>query len=60
MMHIDQTLYKKDPISGDYPIHFLINVFAKNVTNGKRIIEIFEHYKIDFQAKNNDNWVPLH
>ena len=50
----------KDSSSGDTPIHLLINVYSKNFTSAKQILEILAHNNADLNAKNNDLWTPLH
>ena len=60
IMNREPLLYSKDPTTGDYPVHLLMALFQKNVLNAKRIVEIFNHYKIDFMAMNNENWAPIH
>lgn len=34
--------------------------FGKNLINARKIVEIFQHYKIDFQTLNNEYWAPIH
>ena len=56
----EPMLYYRDLSTGDYPVHLLMTIFSKNPINAKRIMEIFNHYKVDFQAKNNELWGPIH
>lgn len=51
----------KDLAQGDAPIHLLINVFSKNVQNARRILELLANEEdVDLNARNGDNWTPLH
>eukprot|EP00347_Sterkiella_histriomuscorum_P022013 403331989 len=50
----------KDINSGDYPIHMLMSVFNKNITNSRRILELMIQYACDLNLKNSDQWTALH
>ena len=49
----------KDPNTGDHPLHLLVNVFGKNVTNAKRILELLAFNHADMNMRNNDLWTPF-
>ena len=40
--------------TGDYPLHLLINVFNKNPTAAKKIMQFLAEAGADLNAKNDD------
>lgn len=44
----------KETNTGDTPLHLLINVFSKNSTNSRQILEIFAVNGADLNMKNNE------
>ena len=49
-----------DASTGDHPLHLLISVFSKNTVAAKKILNFLVDAGADLNAKNNDQWTPLH
>ena len=49
-----------DELTGDSPLHLLMTVFHKNIEEGKVIMQLLVDFGANLNAKNKDNWTPLH
>lgn len=50
----------KDTATGDTPLHLLMNVYCKNTIAARKILGFLVDYGAEFNAKNHDQWTPLH
>jgi ankyrin repeat protein len=49
-----------DSRNGDRPLHLLANVFTKNWVASLKILNFLVDSGADLNAKNFDQWTPLH
>ena len=49
-----------DEISGDSPLHLLMTAYQKNPDEAKVILQLLYDFGANLNARNKDNWTPLH
>ncbi|TNV86312.1 hypothetical protein FGO68_gene14153 [Halteria grandinella] len=50
----------KDTVTGDTPLHLLVNVFMKNAVAGRKILGFLIDAGMDPNQQNTEGWTPLH
>lgn len=50
----------RDSVTGDTPLHLLVNVFMKNAVAGRKILGFLIDAGMNPNLQNAEGWTPLH